>query len=373
MQLPQFFRKTYYPLNTIEISKNALLSNYQYLSGLEKDLRVAPVLKSNAYGHGISVVGKLLDGVDAPFLCVDSLYEGYELLKSGVKTQILIMGYINPENLKVKKLPFAYAVYDRELAVAISMYQPGAVVHIFVDTGMHREGVELSDLSRFLTDCRKYNLRIEGLMSHFGESENYENIYTQKQIENFKKAREIFADAGVEPKWVHISNSSGMLNHKKFKGKIGNVGRCGIALYGIDPEGKNLKLRPVLKLRSLLCQVKSLKKGERVGYSFTYKANKDMIVGLLPIGYYDGVDRRLSNKGFVQVKGVYCPIIGRVSMNLTCVDLSNIDKAGVGESVTVFSDDPSDKNSVYNASVASETIAYDLLVHLASSTKRVVV
>ena len=103
MFIPSVFRKSYYPLNQITISKSRLLHNYSYLSGISKNLKIAPVLKSNAYGHGINNVAKILDRVGAPFFCVDSLYEAYELLKLKIKTPILIMGFVHPENLKVKK------------------------------------------------------------------------------------------------------------------------------------------------------------------------------------------------------------------------------------------------------------------------------
>src|SRR5882672_7179144 len=113
------FRKKYSPSNKIEISESALLSNYKYLSDLSA-LKIAPVLKSNAYGHGLPLVAKILDNVGAPFFCVDSLYEAYELLKISIKTPILIMGYTHPDNLKVKKLPFSFAVYDKAMLAVLA-------------------------------------------------------------------------------------------------------------------------------------------------------------------------------------------------------------------------------------------------------------
>ena len=126
--LIKIFRKEYQILNKIEISKDNLLNNYQYISSLDEKIKIAPVLKSNAYGHGILEVAKILDKGCAdwrvPFFCVDSLYEAYELLKAKIKTPILITGYTNPQNLKVKKLPFLYAVYTLDLLEAISKFQP---------------------------------------------------------------------------------------------------------------------------------------------------------------------------------------------------------------------------------------------------------
>lgn len=374
MKIPSFLKKQYYPLNTVEISQKALLRNYSYLSNLAKDMQIAPVLKSNAYGHGLLQVAKILDQVSPPFFSVDSIYEAYELLKNHVKTKILIMGYVNPENLKVKKLPFSYVVYEKGLIEVISKYQPHAGVHIFVDTGMHREGIDVSALPALLAHIKKFNnIRVEGIMSHFAESERYESKNTQQQVRIFQVAQDLVRKAGFSPQWTHMGNSSASLHSSKYNGKIGNLVRAGIAMYGIDPKGKNTQLQPVLQFISTLAQIKDVRKGEKIGYSFTYTAKKEMRIGILPVGYYDGVDRRFSSMGFVQIRGTLCHILGRVSMNLTAIDVGNVKAPQIGERVIIFSSNRSDKNSVNNAAKMCETIPYDLLVRLASSTRRIVV
>ena len=153
-KIKKIFGREYHPLNRIEISRSALVHNYQYLSNLNKKILIAPVLKSNAYGHGLVQVAKLLDPLGAPFFCVDSIYEAYELLKAGIKTKILIMGYIDPENLKVKKLPFSYAVYNEEQLKVINKYQKGAGIHIKFDSGMHRLGITIDELSKFINTLK---------------------------------------------------------------------------------------------------------------------------------------------------------------------------------------------------------------------------
>src|SRR5258708_2270824 len=366
---PSFLRKHYHPLNTIEISQHALTANYQYLSNLSR-LKVAPVLRSNAYGNGLVLTAKILDQLNPPFFCVDSLYEAYELYKVGIKTKILIMGYVNPENLRTKKLPFSYAVYNQELVAAINKYQPHAGIHIFVDTGMHREGISIKELPEFISLVKQFkNINIEGLMSHFAAADKPTDPSTKKQTKEFEDAQEIVKSLGISTKWIHIAASSGLLHHTDYK-NIGNIARTGIVLYGIDPEGKNNNLKPVLQLSTTIAQIKTIQKGDKVGYDFIYTAQNDMQIGILPLGYFDGVDRRLTNKGFVKVNETFCPIIGRVSMNITTIDLSNIQNPQVGQSVTVFSNNPEDKNSISNAAKQCDTIPYDLLVHIASTTKR---
>lgn len=368
--------REYQPLNKIHISKQALLDNYSYLSSVNPMVKAAPVLKSNAYGHGIKLVAGILDS-KPPFFCVDSLYEAYELLKTKIQTPVLVMGYIDPKSLNVKKLPFSYAVWDLEVVKALNKHQKGAEVHIFVDTGMNREGVKVSDLPEFLTTIKQYNnITISGLMTHLAEAEKAESELTKQQLKEFKKAYEIVRKMGFSLQFIHIGGSGALF--LKLPAYI-NIVRTGIAIFGVEDFSLRSKdivraereLKPVLKLTTKLVQIKSIKKGDKVGYGGTFEAKTDTVVGILPIGYYDGVDRRLSSKGVVLIDNVECPILGRVSMNLTTVDLSRLGSVEVGKEVIVFSDNPEDKNSVKNYAEMCNTIPYDLLVHLAPSTKRV--
>lgn len=381
-QIVKFLKKDYQTLNKIELSKQNLLQNYQYLSSLNKKIKIAPVIKSGAYGHGILEVAKILDegctDWRIPFFCVDSLYEAYQLLKANVKTPILIMGYTDPINFKVKKLPFSYAVFDLEAAQVLNEYQPNCGIHIFVDTGMHREGISLNELPEFLQEIKKLpDIKIEGLMSHLASADYPKDPLNKIQIENFKNALEICKKHNIHPKWIHLTNSAGLLNYvpTRFARRAWNVGiqnlaRVGLALYGIS---KDPKLKPVLSLKSKIIQIKNLKKGDRVGYNGTFTVRKEMILGVLPAGYYDGVDRRLSNKGLVTIDGIICPIIGRVSMNITTIDISKVPNPKIGEVVFVYSNNRKDINSIENSAKICNTIPYELLVHLAQSTKRVVV
>lgn len=370
-RLANLFKKGYQVLNLIEVSKNNLTHNFKYLSSFK--MKVAPVVKSNGYGHGITNVAKILDRQNAPFFCVDSLYEAYQLLRAKIKTPILITGYTNPQNLAVKKLPFSYAVYIVDLLEVISKYQPNSGVHIFVDTGMRREGVTIEALPKFLETVKKYpNIQVSGIMSHLASTRGSDDLIFKSQIKNFKKALNIFKKYKIKPKWVHIAASGGLINSetRKIISQISNLCRAGLALYGL---GNDPNLKPALKLITHIAQIKTLKRGKTTGYDGTFKAKKDLTIGILPMGYNDGIDRRLSNKGMVTVNGVNCPIIGRVSMNITTVDLSRMINPQVGQEVVVFSDNPADPNCMERAAQICKTIPYDILVGLATSTKRVVI
>lgn len=360
------FKKSYYPLNEITISKSRLIQNYNYLSHIKNGIKIAPVLKSNAYGHGIVAIAKTLDKLNPPMFCVDSLFEAYELYKASIKTPILIMGHISPENLKAKKLPFQYAVYDIGLATAINNSQPGAEIHIKVDTGMHRLGVPIEDLETFVKKLKKLkNIQIIGLFSHLANPENYDGMLNQQQLKQFKEAIAILEKHNIYPRWKHLAASGGLMKSKEMQlSTISNLARIGLALYGIDPIKSNFHLKPALLLTTQIVQIKTLKAGDRVGYLGTFTARRKQIIGILPIGYNDGIDRRLSNFGEVKIGEKYCRIIGKVSMNITTIDLSPIKKPYVGQKVIVYSSNINDRNSIENVARICKTISYEILIHL---------
>lgn len=371
-QIGRIIRRNYSPLNIIEVSSDNIRHNYQYLSSIDKSIKIAPVLKSNAYGHDIKLFGKEVDKLSPPFICVDSLYEAYELQRIKIKTPILIMGYVAPLSLRTKLLPFSFAVYTKEMVDALASYQPQAKVHIFVDTGMHREGIDVSELANFVKYVKEQKLFIEGLMSHFAMADKPNHILTKSQVDKFQESQKIMSTLKVIPIWIHIANSSGILNAERYKGKLGNLARTGLALYGIDPMGKNRNVKPTLILKTHIEQIKTIKAGESIGYDFTFVAKRNMRIAILPIGYHDGVDRRLSNKGYVSYKAKILPIVGRISMNISTVDVTNANVA-VGAMITIYSNDYLSENSIQNSARMCDTIPYELLIHLASSTKRVVI
>lgn len=379
-QVLALIKNRYRVLNRIEISKSNLINNYSILSSLKKDFAIAPVLKSNAYGHGIKQVGKILDQLSVPFFAVDSLYEAYQLTKpipffKKLHTPILIMGYSDPENLKRKRLPFEWAIWDLEFAKKLSTYQKGASVHIFVDTGMNREGVRLEDLANFLKEIKLLtNLKVTGLMSHLSQCLGKSDPLFLTQIDNFKKAKKVVTEEGFKPIWFHISASDPLMNvdTQKVIFEVSNLARVGKALYGIAPKQKSY-FKPVLQLKTQIVQIKILKKGETIGYGSTYKALADTKVAVLPIGYNDGVDRRLSNKGVVLVNGTSCPIIGRVSMNITSIDVSRVADPFIGQEVLIYSSNPSDPNSIEKVARLCDTIAHEILIRESPTTRRIVV
>lgn len=373
--LTRILKREYRFLNQVELSKTSLLHNLKLLESLDSRLKIAPVLKSNAYGHGLVEVAQILDETGVPFFCVDSLHEAYRLHQAKIRTPILIMGYFDPENLKVKRLPFNYALFDLETAEIIDRFQPHSSVHLKVDTGMHRIGIPIEELSEFCQKLKQFkNIKVTGLMSHLAQAENVKEEGFLRQVSNFDKARGILQTFDLNPSWTHLGASNALLKQEAriVIGKNSNLVRAGKALYGLDPINENSKLKPVLKFTTKIAQIKKVKAGERVGYDWTFKAKQDFLLGILPIGYNDGVDRRLSNIGSVSVGGISCPIVGRVSMNITTINLSDVPNPYIGQKVLIYSDKPQDINSIENTAKLINTIAHELLVHLDPSTKRII-
>lgn len=367
------FKKTYKNLNLIEISKSALLDNFQYFQKLNPKNSVCPVLKSNAYGHGLTLIGKFVsDEINPEFICVDSLYEAYELRKSGAISPILILGYTFPQNYDVKKIDFSLPVFDIGTLKFLNKYQPGIKVHIKIDTGMNRLGLKENDYEEFSEELKKCaNVIPEGIYSHLFDADNPDKSFTIKQIEDFKKAIKYFENEGFSFKYKHINATAGTIN---FNDEEFNLSRIGLGIYGISPFNNHSdKLKPALLFKSHIVEIKEVKKGEYISYGRNFKAEKQIKTAVLPVGYYEGIDRRLSNKGFVTIKDKYCPIIGNVCMNLTMIDISKVKNPYTGQEVIIFNNNYGSPNSIQKTASLINTIPYEILVKINNTIKRILI
>ncbi len=364
---------TLHPLNVLEISKKRLHQNAQTLININPSIKISPVLKSNAYGHGIEIIGKELDSYNFPFYCVNSLPEAVALRNAGVKTDILIMGYVHPDNLKEAQWDFIFAAFDLQFAQLVNQYQNNPRVHLNVETGLHRDGVDFLRFEEMLHELQKLEkLKIEGLMSHMAYSNEPGSDTTQKQLENFKLAKQMVKDAGIEPQWFHWGGSLALLND--LASEV-NVVRCGKAFFGIalnisysgdkkeEPEYMS-KFNLVMKLKTQVAQVKTIQPGDTVSYSDMFRADKPMTIGIIPTGYNDGIDRRLINKGKVIVQGKACNYLGVIAMNVTVIDLTEVENPKPGMEVIIYSDDPKDPNTFDNSAAMCATLPQDLVLHL---------
>lgn len=329
------FKRKYRTLNTVQINAEALRCNFDLIKKLLPKQSICPVLKSNAYGHGLIEVASILDEENAEFFIVDSLYEAYKLKKNKIKTPILILGYTFPENLK-KGLPFHFTAGDIETVRSLTKLK--LPIHIEIDTGMTRMGFPMHELKEAFKEIKKMNAKVVGLFSHFADADNpKDQIYSKEQSKKFRRAIKLAKEAGLNPKWIHISNSAGIVKTEQNKDFPDvNMARVGYAIYGISPlaeedkmKQKLSKLKPAMEVVSTIISIKKIKKGDKVGYGCTFEAEKDIKVGTIPFGYYEGLPTTLSNSH---------PILGRICMNHTMIDLTD-SKLKVGDKYIVYSAD----------------------------------
>lgn len=370
----------YQPLIEVLIYKDRILHNLRTFQKKYPNYQLAPVLKSNAYGHGLFPVAKILDDQNIAFLTVDSIFEAIMLRKEGIKSKILVIGYTKPEDISrnyYKNISFTLTNYRQLLEVSKKLRRKQAF-HLKIDTGMHRQGILSSEIKNSIAKIKgNRKIILEGICSHFALADSTDTKYSEIQIKNWDEAVEKFKEAFSCIKYFHLAATGGSYYCRNTACRIPtetNVIRLGLGLYGIDPSpNRKLDLKPALELRTVIGGIKIIRKDELIGYGLTFKADKKMKVATVPAGYYEGVDRRLSNKGYYKIDRKFCPILGRVSMNISVVDVSKITNLKVGHPVTLISNFKKDANSAWNIAGLCDTIPYEILVHIPQHLRRTIV
>lgn len=365
-------------LNLIEVSRSTILDNYYFFQKLHPDKQIWPVLKANAYGHGIKQVAKILQDKKCHYLVVDSYYEALQIWEVNPKQKVLLVGATLPGNFQHMKLSrLAIAVYDKDSIKTLGSLNKKVKIHLKINTGFNRLGIKPDQLDDFLKLIKKHeNLELEGVSSHLADADGENDRFTISQKKKFTQVLSLLESKGVKLKFIHLAATAGSL---KINDLNTNAIRLGIGLYGYNPvHSKNndsqklAELKPALRFTSRLINIIELKKGDKVGYGLSFTAPKDMTIGVVPVGYYDLFDRKLSNKGFIKFKNNFLPIVGRVSMNITMVDLLNT-SAELWDEVEVVSAVHSDKNSITTMADITDTIPYESLVRINGSTRRIIV
>ena len=367
-------RYGYTRLVEVLIYKEHLLHNAAQYQQAAPAWGLAPVLKSNAYGHGLLDVARVFDRPATRFLVVDGYYEALILRNEGIRAEILVVGYTATENIIGCRLRnVAFTLFDlpqlEELAQVLTTPRR---IHLKVDTGMHRQGVLLDEVEQAFTVIRSNeNIILDGLCSHLADADGPDETYTMQQIERWNALAGMVRRAFPTLKHFHLANTAGTF----FADRIdATVMRVGLGLYGINANPRHdLDLKPALAVQSRVGAVKWIKQGDKVGYNVTYQADRDMPLAIIPTGYNSCVDRRLSNTGSFTINGRPCPIVGRVSMNITTVDVRGVVGVRRGATVTVISEDPEAENAVENIARLCGTIPYVILVNISPQLKRVVV
>lgn len=368
------------PLNTIHIQQANLLHNLSVLQALHPEQTVFPVLKSNAYGHGLKEVCQILR--TAPwivYLCVDS-YPERQIVRDYTPHQALVIGETLPENYRLYDLGrTAFAVYNT--ATINQLWSLGRLcrIHLFVNTGMNREGIDEHQLEEMLILLKQYPLlRIEGVMSHFSVADAPDqdnNAYTDKQLALYHRLYAQITDAGHTPIWRHIANSAG---YAHVQDPLFTAARTGYAFYGYNPfEPEDAcfsaykALTPALRVTSTIISVHQLSAPAYVGYGNTYTTAWSTTLCTLPFGYMEGLPRAASNQAVIKRRNQYLQAAGRISMNLSTFDAHQF-PIQPGDEVELISSTSTDPNSISALAASAQTIPYELLVKLDRGIRRVV-
>ncbi len=364
----------------IEIDKKAIAENYKTfrkLAGVNCSLMA--VVKSNAYGHGLIVFSKAAEKQGVDWFGADSIVEALALRKNGIKKPILVLGHTLPERINEAALANIGLTISNHIALRAlgKLKNNFPKIHLKIDTGMHRQGFYVENLPDVISFLKSKlpQVKIEGIYTHFAAAKNPAfPSNTSHQIEEFKKAASIVESAGFKP-IKHAAATSGAV---AFPESHFDMVRIGIGLYGLWPstEAKlafsdKIKLAPVLSWRTIIGEIKEVKKGGRVGYDFTEKLNRNSRIAILPVGYWHGYPRALSSVGRVLIGGKRAKVLGRVSMDMTAVDVTDINNAKVGDVVTLIGRDGKDRITAEELAELSGTINYELITRINPLIERV--
>jgi alanine racemase len=351
------------------------------LSGAGKP-QVWGVLKADAYGHGAPAVARTLERAGIQGLCVALLEEAIELRDAGIRIPILVMGgYYGPlregfeEILARNLIPVVYDAGQIErLANLVRHEGHGRVgVHLKVDTGMGRLGAAPSELDQVLDALSRYpEVQLDGLMTHLACADADDPDQTRDQMRRFAEIERRSKAAGFTPRVRHASNSAGLL--RLPEARLDMV-RPGVALFGIEPlAGLAPELKPVMRVRSEIVALRTIAKGERIGYGHTWEAQRESLIATVPMGYADGLSRQLSNRGNALLRGTRVPIAGAISMDLTMLDVTDATGARVGDEVVFLGmqEGPLGRGAIRAEEIAAQasTIPWEVLTSISRRVPR---
>lgn len=367
----------------VKINLDSLAFNFHSVKRfVGQNLKYMAVVKADAYGHNSVQCARRLETEGIDWFGVALPEEGVELRNSGIRKLILCLGsfWFGQEKLLLNNnlVPVIYQI-EKARSFNQTAQERGTIadVHIKIDTGMGRIGVRFDEVREFAEALREFkNIRVDGLMTHFAAADNLsENSFTDLQINRFRETVTIFESKGFRPTYKDLANSPGAIVHEKSRE---NMVRLGGVLYGLGDdvlpkEVKKPELKPVMSLSTRIAHLKKVPKGETLGYSRTYQTRKDSLIATIPIGYEDGLPRVLSNKGRVLINGKFAPIVGRISMDWTIVDVTEIPNVQLEDEVVIIGGNDDLTITAEELAQKSGTISYEITCGINRRVNRVYV
>jgi len=370
------------------VDLDVISKNVSHLKAMTKDGTVfMAVVKANGYGHGAVQVAKKAIESGASWLGVARLHEAVELRNAGITAPILVFGHVDPSHMdRVLELNITLSVYNLKIAKALSTaaakLDKTLNCHLKVDTGMGRVGMVVSEPE----DQKKFNILLDdivqianlpgihfqGIYTHFAAADHADKTYTIEQLERFTSWLSAIKEKNIQIQIVHAANSAGII---LFPQAHFNMVRAGISLYGFYPskdvDKAKINLFPAMRLTSLITSIKDVPKGFKTSYGMTYETPAPTQLASVPIGYADGFSRSFSNNGTMLVRGIKAPIVGRVCMDQTMIDVGHIPNVAPGDEVVIFGQQGSEILSADDLADRVGTINYEIVSALTSRVERV--
>lgn len=368
--------KPHYRPTWAEVDLSAIEHNFkQVRRAVGGNVNIMVVVKANAYGHGIVEVSKVLERLGVNYLGVATTDEAIRLREYGVRTPILVLGSILPEEVKVLiENNITITLCNDDLIDAINKAIANghkAKVHIKIDTGMGRIGVWHEEALNFIKNlAQEKRIVIEGIYTHFS-SAGRDDFFTNYQIEAFEKLLAKLEGFDIRIPLRHAANSIATVD---FKRSHLNLVRPGFIIYGMYPKHtfpKLIKLKPALSLKTKIAYIKDTPPGRSISYGRTYVTQKHTKIATLPIGYADGYARNLSNRAEVLVRGRRAPIVGKVTMDQTMIDIGNIRGAKVGDEVVLIGRQGREEIRTEKLARLAGTIAYEMISLISNRVPRI--
>ena len=366
-------------LSSIRIDLNNLEHNLEILQSQVGKRSLWPVIKANAYGHDANIVGHHLTKLGYETLCVALPSEAITAIRNGMKAKFLVLSATLPddaEEIVAHDLIPVVCTFEMLDALDQEAKDAGKIIkaHLKVDTGMGRVGVQPHEVHSFLKQCEtKKHVRVSGLMSHFARADESDKTPSNDAIRIFRGVVRATANAGIDH--YHMANSAGIFD---LPTSYFDAVRPGISIYGLQPSGeianaRSKDLKPVLEWTTRITFLKETPSDTGLSYGHTYTTNQETLVATIPVGYGDGLPRRLSNKMDVLVGGQRCRQIGRITMDQSLVDVSLLrNRVGVGDEVVLIGSQGDAEISADEWASKSETINYEIVTGISSRVPRIV-
>ena len=374
-----------------EVSRSALLRNYRILreQAARTDAGVVAVVKANAYGHGAAEALATLVGDGCRWFAVTCLDEARILLPQLKGRRMLVLsGLFKGESAEMVRhglTPVLGSVQQLEwLTQAVpSSPEPSYPLHLEIDTGMARQGIQWNDvaaLAAFAAHLARHpQLLLEAVMTHFASPEDPNSTQTTQQLDRFRAAVATLREHGATAPILHAGNSASLFEADQIaalrdfarQSSSRLLLRPGISLYGYGPHAAERGLQPVLSWKTKIAALRDIAAGEGVSYNATFRAARKTCIALLPVGYADGYNRLLSNRGEVLVRGQRAPVAGRVTMDQTMIDVTDIPEAAIGDEVVLLGRQGSNHVTADDLAAHAGTIAYEVLCAIGTRVPRI--